>query len=95
MKSQHQIEIIDRIRRLRHERRCSQAGLAVLLGISRGQVGSIESCRDTHKYTLGQIHTICQEFNYRIEHLFLSEEDFENGSNIIDTLISKIAEYEK
>ena len=95
MKSQHQIEIIDRIRRLRHERSCSQGGLAAMLGISRGQIGSIESCRDPHKYTLGQIHMICREFNYRIEHLFLSEADLENGNDIIDALISKITEYEK
>lgn len=95
MKSQYQIEIIGRIRQLRHERRCSQADLSAMLGISRGQIGCIESHRYPHKYTLQQIYTICQEFSYRIEHLFLSEADYQDGNNIIDALISKIAEYEK
>lgn len=51
MKSQYQVEIIDRIRRLRHDNQYSQAELATLLGISRGQIGCIESHRYPHKYT--------------------------------------------
>ena len=95
MKSQYQVEIIDRIRRLRHDNQYSQAELATLLGISRGQIGCIESHRYPHKYSLHQIYTICQEFKFRIEHLFLTDADYQNGNNIIDTLIIKIIKYEE
>lgn len=38
---------------------------------------------------------ICQEFKFRIEHLFLTDADYQNGNNIIDTLIIKIIKYEE
>lgn len=95
MKSKYQLEIINRIRQLREEHNYSQWKIATLLGISSGQVGSIESCRAPHKYTLAQIHSICAEFNYPIEHLFLDESDYTENRNIITTLIAKIVMYEK
>lgn len=95
MKTKYQIEIISRIRRLREERNYSQWKIAALLGISNGQVGSIESLRAPHKYTLAQIYSICTEFDYPIEHLFLEESDYSESRNIITILISKIVMYEK
>lgn len=95
MKSKYQLEIINRIRQLREERNYSQWKIATLLGISTGQMGSIESRRAPHKYTLAQIYSICVEFDYPIEHLFLEESDYTENRNIIATLISKIVMYEK
>ncbi len=94
-KSEYQIDIIDRIRRLRREKEYSQMELAALLGISSGQMGNIESPRTPYKYTLEHIYKICREFHYPIDHLFLEEDDYANADDIISLLIGKIVRYER
>ena len=97
MKSEYQIEIIDRIRKLREEKKYTQEKLAYAIGLSPGQIGNIESPKFVLKYTLEHIYKICNEFHIPIEHIFLEDSDFENKVNIdiINLLISKIVQYEK
>lgn len=95
MKTRYQNEIIDKVRKLRHERKYSQSEVAALLGISDGQMGNIESPRTSYKYTLEHLYKICREFGYPIDHLFLEESDYEKENDIISLLISKIVCYER
>lgn len=95
MKSNYQIEIISRIKKLRELNKKNQAEIALIIGKSDGQVGTIESIRSGHKYRLEQIFMICQEFNYRIEHIFLTEEELSSGKDIIDLLIKNIIKYQQ
>lgn len=91
-KEEYQQSIITKLRKLREERGYSQKYIATILGLSNGQIGNIESCKQTHKYTLSQIRTLCKEFNIRIEQIFLEEDDYRT-KNIIDLLIDKIISY--
>ncbi len=93
MKSEYQNYIINKIRRLREERQYSQENIAILLGLSNGHIGNIESPKKTHKYTLNQIFKICKEFNYPIEQIFLEEEDYRANIDIISNIIKKIILY--
>lgn len=95
MKNENQIEIINKLKKLREERGYSQGKIASLLGISYGQMGNIESIRSPHKYTLEHIYAVCDEFHIPIEHIFLEDADYENNRDIIKTLILKIIQYEK
>ena len=95
MKSEYQNNIINKVRKLRDEHRYSQEDIAILLGLSNGHVGNIESAKSIHKYTLGQICKICKEFNYPIEHIFLDDEDYNAGVDIVSRVIEKIVQYEK
>ena len=95
MKNEYQVEIINKLKRLRDENGYSQSKIASLLGISHGQMGNIESFRTPHKYTLEHIYTICDKFHFPIDHLFLEDADYESNRDIIKTLIFKIVQYEK
>jgi transcriptional regulator with XRE-family HTH domain len=95
MKTDYQILIISRLRKLREEQNFSQKDVAETLGISNGQMGNIESPPSRNKYTLEQIFILCHTFKIRIEQLFIEEEDFISGQNFIDLLISNIIKYEK
>lgn len=94
-KSEYQNYIINKVRRLREERQCSQENIATLLGLSNGHIGNIESPKKIHKYTLNQIFKICQEFNYPIEQIFLEEEDYVANIDIVSNIIKKIIQYEE
>ena len=93
MKSDYQIFIITRLRKLREEHGYSQKDLAAFLGISNGQMGNIESPRAANKYTIKQIFLICSEFKYPIEQIFLENEDFEKRKDIISLLMTHIIRY--
>ena len=56
-----------------------------------GLIGSIESPKFPHKYTLSQIYKICHYFNITIEQLFISEEDFSKDRDIIDIILRILA----
>lgn len=92
MKSDYQQFIIAKLRKLREERGYSQQKLGIILGLSNGQIGNIESLSRPHKYTLSQIKILCNHFNIRIEQIFLDDEDYKDGE-IIKVLIDKIIEY--
>lgn len=93
MKTEYQQSIISKIRRFREERGHSQKYIADLIEISYGQMGNIESPKAKNKYTLAQIHQICKDFNIPIEQVFIEDEEFESGKDIINLLITKIIKY--
>lgn len=96
MKTDYQLSIINRLRDSRQERNLSQAQVATFLGISTGQMGNIETPNASHKYTLGQIYTICSEFNISVADIFLSDEERKQSTNNqINVLIKKIVQYEQ
>lgn len=95
MKSEYQNYVINKIRKLREEHHYSQENIAFLLGLSNGHVGNIESLKTNHKYTLGQILKICNEFNYPIEQIFLEDEDYTKNIDIVSSIIQKIIIYEE
>lgn len=94
MNSIYQDYIINRLRTLRQERKISQYKVSQILGISPGQVGSIESNKFAAKYTLEQIYILCKEMKVSIDQIFLTDEDFTNGKDIINNLIKNIIKYE-
>ena len=67
---EYQDAVIQTIKGIRMKHNFSQAKLGEILGISRGQVGNIETPNYSQKYTLKQINTICKYFDYPIEKLF-------------------------
>lgn len=96
MKSEYQLSIIDRLRELRQKRNMSQAQVATVLGISPGQVGNIETPKATHKYTLGQIKTLCDELAISVADIFLSKEEKIMPTNEqINALVKNIVQYEQ
>jgi len=96
-KSEIQLNIINKIKELRQADNISQAKICDIIDLnSVGQVGNIESPKYKHKYTLQQLFTLSCYFNYPIEDLFLSESELNNPvSDVINSLILKLIEYEK
>lgn len=95
-KTDYQLKIINIIKELRQSQHMTQALVSELLGTnSYGQIGNIESPKFPHKYTLKQISVLCQEFNYPIESVFLSEEELQlSKKELIKCLIEKLVEYD-
>lgn len=95
MKTPYQLTIIERIKTLRTEHNESQAQLAAILGISTGQMGNIETPKASHKYTLGQIYTLCRHFQISVADIFLTTEDKQLPTEpLLDKLIQNIIQYE-
>lgn len=94
-KTEYQIEIINKVRRLREANQYSQIQLANHLGVSDGQIGNIESLKYPQKYTLSQLYRICKLFKSPIEHLFITDEEYLKNIDIVDLLIQKIIHYEE
>ena len=94
MKSEFQQEIITSLKEYRLKEGYTQQEVGVLLGISNGQVGNIESPKMPHKYTLSQISMLCDAFQIDIERIFLNELELMDNDNKIKSLIKKIIEYE-
>ena len=95
MKTQFQLDIIYKIRKLRELSNVSQAKLALILGLTPGAIGNIESVKYSQKYTLAQIEIISKYFEISIEKLFFTDEDYSSDKDIISLLVSKIVEYEQ
>lgn len=93
MKTEYQNFIIMKLRKLREEFHYSQKDIAMILGISPGQLGNIESSKAANKYTLSQIYTLCGIYKTPIEQIFIDDEEFYLGKDIINLLISKIIKY--
>ena len=95
MKSEYQLEIIYKIRKLREANKYSQSQLARHLELSDGQIGNVESYKYPQKYTLSQLYKICKLFHISIEHLFIEDDEYAKNIDIIDLLIQKIIKYEE
>lgn len=93
MKTEYQNYIITRLRAFREEHKYSQKDIAEVLGISPGQMGNIESPKAANKYTLSQIYTLCGTYNIPIEQVFIEDDEFLSGTDIINLLITRIIRY--
>lgn len=89
-KTEIQILLLNRIKQLRINRGFSQLQMADLLNVTNGQIGNIESLRQSHKYTLAQIKKICEEFNVSIAELFTGKENC-----TCEELVEEIVKYEE
>ena len=94
MKTALQNDVVFRIRTLREKNGYSQSRIAELLGLSKGQVGNIETPKQPHKYTLAQLELLCKEFSIPIEQLFCSSRK-EAATITIKDLVHKIIEYQQ
>lgn len=96
-KTNFQLFIVNKIKKIRQEHNISQAELSDIIGLnSIGQVGNIESPKFKHKYTLEHIYRISTHFNYPIEKFFLTDDELEkSNAEIIEKLILKLIEYQK
>lgn len=72
-KTDYQILIIERVKRLRTEHSVSQQQLAQILDMTNGQIGNIESLKYPHKYTLRQLTLAAKHFGKPAEYFFLNE----------------------
>ena len=72
-KTEYQILIINRVKKLRVQNEVSQQQLALVLGCTNGHVGNIESMKYSNKYTLKQLNTIANHFKVPVDSLFMSE----------------------
>ena len=89
-KTEYQMTIINRVRDLRQKVSVSQAQLSVVIGVTPGQIGNIESTNYSHKYTLNHLNQIAKHFGIPTESLFL-----EKGEESISTqdVIERICDY--
>lgn len=62
-KSEFDLLVIENVKRLRIERKMSQAVFAVLLGVSDAFVGQIESPKSRSKYSVEQLNYLANIFN--------------------------------
>jgi len=95
MKTEYQIKIINKVRKLREANQYSQTQLAHYLGLSNGQIGNVESLKYPQKYTLSQLYRICKLFHISIEHLFICDNEYSKNTDVVDLLIKRIIQYEE
>jgi len=74
-KTDYQIRVIERVKRLRTEAGLSQQQLATILGVTNGQIGNIESLKYPHKYTLRQLSLAAKHFNKPTESFFMTDKE--------------------
>lgn len=74
-KTEKQILVINRVKKLRVEKDISQQQLATILGATNGHVGNIESLKYANKYTLRQLNTLAHHFDVPIETFFMNEDE--------------------
>lgn len=72
-KTDLQLRVISRIKRLRAENEDSQQQLAIILGTTNGTIGNIESPKFGNKYTLPQLNTLARHYGVPIETFFMTE----------------------
>ena len=89
-KSENQITIINRVKKLRVERNLSQQQLANIIDVTNGTLGNIESLKYANKYTLKQLNLIAKHFEVPIESFFLNEG--EEGLSIAE-YTDRVCEY--
>lgn len=93
MKTEYQNKVILNIRRLRDKNNISQSKVALILGISNGHIGNIETPTSSYKYTLSQIVKLCKIFKVPIEYAFY-DVDVDVSKISKDDLVNKIVEYQ-
>lgn len=89
LKTDYQVLVIGKVKKLRTENSVSQQQLATILGVTNGQIGNIESLNYPHKYTLRQLTKIAKHFGESIDFFFLDEEN----SLSTEECVNRICEY--
>jgi len=74
-KTEYQIQIINKIKKLRVDNGTSQQQLAQILGATNGHIGNIESLKFANKYTLNQLNLIAHHFHLPIESFFMTDSE--------------------
>lgn len=72
-KSEYQIMVINRVKKLRVDCDISQQQLATVLDATNGTIGNIESLKYANKYTLKQLNLLAKHFEVPIESFFMNE----------------------
>ncbi|MCQ2268272.1 MAG: helix-turn-helix domain-containing protein [Bacteroidaceae bacterium] len=72
-KTEKQLLVINRVKKLRVDNNVSQQQLALILGATNGHIGNIESLKYANKYTLNQLNQIAHHFKIPIESFFMTE----------------------
>lgn len=60
-KSKFEIEVIDKVKKMREEKSYTQDDIAMFIGKSRGFIGQIESPNSESKYNLNHLNRIALE----------------------------------
>ena len=94
MKSDYQQQVISRIRVLRERKGVTQLSLANMLGISPGQMGNIDSCKQPHKYTIKQIMTICDMLGIGIEDVLFPDDQCTKKTYSVKDVVNAIIRYQ-
>jgi len=89
-KTEKQILVITRVKKLRVDRGISQQQLATLIGATNGNIGNIESLKYSNKYTLNQLNIIAHQFNVSVGTFFKSEDETELS---VETFADRVCEY--
>jgi transcriptional regulator with XRE-family HTH domain len=63
MLTEIEIYVIDKVKKIRLEKKLSQADLALEIGISTGFIGKVESLKFNSKYNLNHINKISKALN--------------------------------
>ena len=62
-KSKFEFEIVDRVRKIRKELNKSQTYIAMILDVSDGYIGQIESSKSASMYSYDQLNKLADDFN--------------------------------
>lgn len=89
-KTNYQIRVIGRVKKLRLENKVSQKDLAGILGMSLGHVGNIESEKFANKYTLPQLRVISKHFQVPLRSLFMN---YNEDDITIDECLDRVCRY--
>ncbi|MDN3586106.1 helix-turn-helix domain-containing protein [Pedobacter aquatilis] len=63
MKSNFELAIVENVKRIRNQHKKSQPYIAMVLEVTDGYIGQIESVRSASMYSFDQLNKIAQEFN--------------------------------
>lgn len=89
LKTDNQILVINRVKKLRVESNMSQQQLATIIDATNGTIGNIESLKYPNKYTLSQLNTIAHYFDVPVESFFKTEDE----EISIGTYTDRVCEY--
>ena len=92
MKTEFQYEVISRLKKAREDKNFTQASIAKHLGISPGQLGNIESYKQSHKFTLAQIMKICELLEIDILDILIPEREENIDPRVVIEVIVKYQE---
>lgn len=91
-KSDLQMQVVNRIKKIRLSHNISQRDMANILDITSGEIGNIESLKYKNKYTLKQLMTISTKMQVSIVDL-LYNEDEKDGKKDVDEILKRIVSY--